>query len=113
MLHQQCPNPILERRERHHRDRSYLGGDTDATAFTTVAHEIANRFAIRFFGTASAATLRIKEQTSPRRAEMTKHATITCRFCGGRQSWRQLPDRSFRARESTAVAIIGEGPIAR
>ena len=69
MLRQQCPNPILERRERrHHRDRSYLGGDTDAT----VAHEIANRFAIRFFGTPSAASLRIKEQTSPRCAEMIR-----------------------------------------
>src|SRR4051812_42432104 len=45
-------------------DRSYFGGDVDATAFTTVVREIAKRSAICFFGTPSAASLRISAQSS-------------------------------------------------
>ena len=44
--------------------RSYFGGAVDATAFTTVVREIPNRSAICFFGTPSAARLRIKAQSS-------------------------------------------------
>jgi hypothetical protein len=45
-------------------NRSYFGGDIDATAFTTVVREIPNRSAICFFGTPSAASLRINAQSS-------------------------------------------------
>ena len=45
-------------------DRSYFGGAVDATAFTTVVREIPNRSAICFFGTPSAASLRINAQSS-------------------------------------------------
>ena len=44
--------------------RSYLGGTSDATAFTTVVREIPRRDAIRAFGTPSAASLRINAQPS-------------------------------------------------
>ena len=44
--------------------RSYLGGTSDATAFTTVVREIPRRDAIRAFGTPSAASLRINAQSS-------------------------------------------------
>jgi hypothetical protein len=45
-------------------DRSYFGGADEATAFTTVVREIANRSAICFFGTPSAASRRINAQSS-------------------------------------------------
>jgi hypothetical protein len=45
-------------------DRSYFGGTDDATALPTVVREIPNRSAIRFFGTPSAAKLRINAQSS-------------------------------------------------
>jgi len=45
-------------------DRSYFGGDVDATALPTVVREIANRSAICAFGTPSAANLRINAQSS-------------------------------------------------
>ena len=44
--------------------RSYLGGTSDETAFTTVVREIPRRDAIRAFGTPSAASLRINAQSS-------------------------------------------------
>ena len=44
--------------------RSYLGGNGDATAFTTVVREIPNRSAICLFGTPSPASLRINAQSS-------------------------------------------------
>jgi len=40
-------------------ERSYRGGDSDATAFTTVVREIPNLAAIFAFGTPSAASRRI------------------------------------------------------
>ena len=43
--------------------RTYLGGATDPTAFTTVVREIPSRTAIRAFGTPSAANLPINAQT--------------------------------------------------
>jgi hypothetical protein len=45
-------------------DRSYFGGTDDAAAFTTVVREIPSRSAICFFGTPSAASLRINAQSS-------------------------------------------------
>jgi hypothetical protein len=44
--------------------RSYFGGASDATAFSTVVREIAKRFAICAFGTPSASRLRINAQSS-------------------------------------------------
>jgi hypothetical protein len=44
--------------------RSYLGGDCETTAFTTVVREIPNRRAIAAFGTPSAASLLINAQSS-------------------------------------------------
>src|SRR5262249_12705183 len=44
--------------------RTYLGGASEATAFTTVVREIPSRSAIRDFGTPSAASLRISAQSS-------------------------------------------------
>lgn len=45
-------------------DRSYFGGADDATAFSTVVREITKRSAICFFGTPSAASLRINAHSS-------------------------------------------------
>jgi hypothetical protein len=44
--------------------RSYLGGASEATAFTTVVRDIPRRAAICAFGTKSAASLRISAQSS-------------------------------------------------
>ena len=44
--------------------RSYFGGASEATAFTTVVREIPRRTAICAFGTPSAASLRIRAQSS-------------------------------------------------
>lgn len=43
---------------------SYFGGADDATAFSTVVRELPNRSAICFFGTPSAASLRINARSS-------------------------------------------------
>jgi hypothetical protein len=44
--------------------RSYFGGASEATAFTTVVREIPRRTAVRAFGTPSAASLRISARSS-------------------------------------------------
>ena len=44
--------------------RSYLGGAVEATALTTVVREIPNRVAMRAFGIPSAASRRIRAQSS-------------------------------------------------
>ncbi len=44
--------------------RSYLGGASEATAFTTVVREIPSLAAIRAFGTPSPASRRINAQSS-------------------------------------------------